>query len=286
MELCNYPDYLNIAINNEGNFIVVWSDEIDDHSGRAVNGKIFNLDGSPATGKFIINERDPNSGREPSVDINDEGDFAVVWHGGDLHEDMLYYRAYNASGQPTSPAQPVNEQPYYFCDSGHVVMLSDGRFMIVWNEIKQKEDTENVMAQLYDLDGEPIGDRILLHHEFENFIRISRVAKNDADEFLIAWDQFSSPGKTGNRTNHKNVITGYDIYFQRFYPDGYVMEEPYKCNQTNAINLNEDFDVAISNDWSIFAAWRTYNAVAGRVFGPNADPVCDKEAFYSAKIDY
>ncbi len=68
-----------IAIDDSGNFVVVWTSDGQDGSSKGVYARQFNADGTPAGGEFLVNSTTANEQRNASVAMDADGDFVVVW---------------------------------------------------------------------------------------------------------------------------------------------------------------------------------------------------------------
>ena len=74
----------------DGRFIVIWHDYSitgEDQSGSAVRAQIFNADGSPLGGEFVVNTTTENYQMPGAVTALPDGRFVVVWE----HDTGSYY---------------------------------------------------------------------------------------------------------------------------------------------------------------------------------------------------
>lgn len=76
-------DKPSIAMANDGRFVIAWrndyfNEDPIDPVGR-FRARVFNSDGTPATGEFTVNQGTANSHWSPSVAINDGGKLAFAW---------------------------------------------------------------------------------------------------------------------------------------------------------------------------------------------------------------
>jgi len=68
-----------IAADENGNFVVVWSSWFVSKSNE-IRGQRFAANGTPVEGEFEINTTQPGNQKEPSVAMDAEGNFVVVWN--------------------------------------------------------------------------------------------------------------------------------------------------------------------------------------------------------------
>jgi hypothetical protein len=99
---------------SDGRFIVIWHDYSitgEDRSGSAVRAQIFNADGSPLGGEFVVNTTTENYQMPGAVTALPDGRFVVVWE----HDTGSYYvrnevvaQIFNPDGTKAGPEILVN----------------------------------------------------------------------------------------------------------------------------------------------------------------------------------
>lgn len=72
-------DDVRIAMDSDGNFIVVWESDYQDGDENGVYYKLFNSSCVALTGELPVNEETNNSQDDPAVALNDAGNIAFVW---------------------------------------------------------------------------------------------------------------------------------------------------------------------------------------------------------------
>lgn len=83
-----------LATDAAGNFVVVWSDWVQDGSGMGVFAQRYSSLGSPSGPEFRVNTTTYLSQRAPSIASNAAGDFLVTWHGDDGDFDGVFGQRY------------------------------------------------------------------------------------------------------------------------------------------------------------------------------------------------
>src|SRR6185436_5784427 len=71
----------SVAIDEAGNFVVVWLSLGEDGSGFGVFGQQFDATGNKVGGQFRVNTHTTGSQFAPAVASNVDGDFVVAWAG-------------------------------------------------------------------------------------------------------------------------------------------------------------------------------------------------------------
>ena len=122
-----------IAVQPNGNFIVVWTSAGQDGSGDGVFARRFFADGSPRGAEFRVNTFTTGHQRIPSVAVGADGAFEVVWastHGGTYHD--VFGQRYDAAGGRVGGEFQVNTYTTLDQSWPQIARAADGRFVVVW----------------------------------------------------------------------------------------------------------------------------------------------------------
>jgi hypothetical protein len=93
-----------IAMDAEGNFVVVWNSYLQDGSSNGIFGQRFDSNCNPAGDEFQINTETSGNQREPAVAMDAEGNFVVTWYGPGEDKEDIFARRFNSNGQPLPTA--------------------------------------------------------------------------------------------------------------------------------------------------------------------------------------
>jgi Dockerin type I domain len=91
-----FRQYLDVAMNGNGGFVVVWEDDNDRDGGGGVPGasiwaRRFNASGTAlAGGEFLVNSVTTADQRYPRIAEHSNGDFVVVWEGDSTGSYEIY----------------------------------------------------------------------------------------------------------------------------------------------------------------------------------------------------
>lgn len=100
-------DDVSVAVRPDGSFVVVWEgDEIV--SGGGVHDtymRLYDANGNAITGEIIVNDDRSGHEGEPTIAMNDSGQFVVAWR---LHPSQIYAQTFDADGNPISSNFLVN----------------------------------------------------------------------------------------------------------------------------------------------------------------------------------
>ncbi|MEM8932266.1 MAG: hypothetical protein AAGE94_13880, partial [Acidobacteriota bacterium] len=129
-----------VGMDADGDFVVVWmSDGSDgtDSSGYSVQGQRFASNGSTQGSQIQINTFTSSLQFNPSVGVDADGDFVVVWNsfgsaGTDTSGSSIQGQRYTADGSPIASELQVNSYTTGFQDDPIVAVDSDGDFVVAW----------------------------------------------------------------------------------------------------------------------------------------------------------
>jgi RTX calcium-binding nonapeptide repeat (4 copies) len=125
---------------NDGRFVAAWESfnhQSGDPSGSCIDARIYNSDGTPATGEFLVNTHTDFWQTRASMAPLDTGGFIVTWmhdfQGGNQNYD-IFARLYGADGNPvrsTDFGVAVGAE----IEAGPVVTgLPGNKYMIAWKD--------------------------------------------------------------------------------------------------------------------------------------------------------
>jgi hypothetical protein len=129
-----------VAVDPNGNFVVVWRDEFLDGNASAIVGRRFQArTGLPLSGEFLINFSPTGDQRNPAIAIASDGHFVVVWEGPDNINPPItpgiFGRLFAADGTPiTSSDFAVNNDHAGLQRRPAVAMQPNGAFAVVWQD--------------------------------------------------------------------------------------------------------------------------------------------------------
>jgi hypothetical protein len=105
----NSQSWPSVAINDWGEFVVVWATGGQDGDATGIAGQQFNPGGSLFGSEFLVNTTTSGAQTFPVVDINESGEFMVAWgsnHGGFGYEGMG--QSFDAAGTPMGAEMKIS----------------------------------------------------------------------------------------------------------------------------------------------------------------------------------
>ncbi len=228
-----------IAMDAEGNFVVVWNSYLQDGSSNGIFGRRFDSNCTPLSEEFQINIETSGNQREPSVAMDAAGNFVVAWYGPGENEEDIFARRFDLNGQPLGSEFRVNSYTNDRQLYPGVAMDNDGGFVIVWESMNiPEQDNKIICGQLYDSTGSSIGAEFVINEEVSDS-RYPDVAMETEGNFAIVWMQ----DKSSN-----SIIT------RLYNADGTAKTEPFEISTIRFSSVTRP-SIAMDKDGNFVVAW-------------------------------
>lgn len=188
-----------ITALSDGRFVVAWSD-FSDNEGPNTRAQVFNADGSPAGGEFLVNTTTSSSQDQPSVTALDDGHFVAVWSDfsqsdGDISGTAVRGQVFSGSGAKLGAEFLVNTTTTGAQNQPTVTALVDGRFVVSWTDSSATgDDTSNgaIRGQIFEGDGSKVGGEFLLNTATASQQMDPVIAALPTGGFVAAWTDYGS----------------------------------------------------------------------------------------------
>ncbi|MFC1849892.1 hypothetical protein ACFL27_06755 [candidate division CSSED10-310 bacterium] len=147
-----YPD---VSFDNEGDFVVVWDSfgsNYGDTSNNSVQAQRFNADGSFLGSQFQVNTYTYYSQFEPAVNMDNDGDFVVVWSSisnyTDTSNTSIQAQRFSSDGNIVGSQFQVNTYTTGRQFEPEASIDEDGDFVVVWYSLGSNYgDTSSLSIQ-------------------------------------------------------------------------------------------------------------------------------------------
>ena len=99
----------SLALEDNGDFVVVWDSLLQDGSEQGVFGQRYNSAGIALAAEFQVNTYTLNAQSEPALAMDDDGDFVVVWTSQQYGSYRgVFARRFDSAGSPQGVEFQVN----------------------------------------------------------------------------------------------------------------------------------------------------------------------------------
>lgn len=246
----------SIAMDDSGDFVIVWHSMEQDGSEAGVYGQRYDALGVPQGGEFAVNQHTTSGQQFATVAMDSDGDFVVAWESvvQDGSSYGVYARRYDAAGAPQGNEFLVPSTTAAVQAAATVAMDDAGNFVVAWGS--SQDGNYNIYARRFSAAGAALGGEFIVNG-FLGDTQYFPWASMDADgDFVVVWQS------AGQDTS------GYGIYGQRFNSAGVPVGAEIPVN--TFVPFDQDFPYVSMNDAGDFiVAWDSNNQ-DGDLFGSYA----------------
>jgi len=233
-----------VLMDAEGNFVIVWSSEDQDGSGKGIFAQRYDKNGLEIGDEFQVNTYTSENQYYHSASMNDSGSFVVTWSS--LYQDEsqsgVYAQRFDNSGNMIGDEIQVNTYTDNFQNYSFVAINDSGSFIVSWSSQNQDGSQYGVYAQRFDSSGKKIGDEFQVNTYTENTQMLSSVAMNETGDFVIAWQSFGQDG------------SGYSVNAQRYDSSGNKIGDEFQVNTYTEENQSAP-SVVMDNEGNFIIVW-------------------------------
>ena len=243
----------DVAMDSDGDFVIVWQSYSRDDSSYAVAGRHFSANGASSS-EFVVNAYTTGSQSSPAVAMDADGDFVVLWRNDpeDSNVSSLLGRRFSASSSEGGSEFLVNTPTTVNQTLPAVAMDADGDFVVSWISYSQEFNTYLMLARRYSAGSSDGGSEFLVNTYTPGIQSDPAVAMDTDGDFVIAW---TSLGQDGD---------GLGIFGRSFSADGGGPEF-----QINSYTTNTQRPLAVAMDAAgdLVVTWGDYSGQDGDRYG-------------------
>jgi hypothetical protein len=236
-----------VAMDADGDFVVVWSSYGPDGSGYGVFGQRFDAAGFAQGLEFKVNVFPAEDQWNPAVAMDADGDFVVAWQGydPDSADFDIFARLFFATGMTNGGEFPVNSTTADEQWNPAVAMDADGDFVVAWGSYGTDGSGYGVFAQRLDAAGVAQGDEFRVNSFTTNDQRFPSVAVDADGDFVVVWESLGQDGSADG------------VFGRRFDAAGAAQGPEFNINDVTAGNQRFPA-VAVDADGDFVVSWASY----------------------------
>ncbi len=251
----------SVSLDADGDFVVVWESE---RSGGteflwSIQGRRYASDGSTIRGEFQINTTTLLEQRRPSVSLDADGDFVVVWEsersgGTDSAFWSIQGQRFASDGSRVGDEIQINTYTSGSQRYPSVSSDSDGDFVVVWHGAGKGPDYQtSVQGQRFASDGARVGGEFQVNTYIAGAQNLAAVSSDADGDFVVVWQStYADPPDTSFAS----------IQGQRFASDGSFVGDQFQVNTyTTLFQLYPA--VSSDADGDFVVVWKTYFGASG-----------------------
>jgi hypothetical protein len=143
--------YPAVAMDADGDFVVVWQSRYQDGDAHGVYGRRFSSSMTAQGAEFRVHEVAAGDQTMPAVAADAAGDFIVVWllAGGDGSFSGVTGRRFDRNGAPRGQEFVVNSYTTHQQIDARVASDAVGNFVVTWTSYYQDGDRTSVQGQRF-----------------------------------------------------------------------------------------------------------------------------------------
>jgi len=252
-----YPDAPSVAMRPDGAFVVTWIWRDTLGTPTFVRARMFGSDGAPRSGVITVSSADRDTHPFPSVAMDSDGDFVVVWASGarTSENSIVWARTYDSIGTPKGLAfsvDPTGPSPRRRIPD--VAMDAAGNFVVVWWQFDVANERMAVFGRRYGAAGVARGDRFPVSTTgVTGDPGVPAVAMADGGSFAVAFD------RSLTEPNSNTVWLG--IFGRRFDASGAPLGGEFRASAFGRAAYRGEVDIDMDNDGDFVVAWIAQDAV-------------------------
>jgi len=250
----------DVAMNKDGSFVVVWQSSCEGQDGHysGIYARRFDESGMPLGSEFQVNTYISSFQFHPSIAMDEDGDFVIVWQSGPLFDnegtpqDGSYYgvygQRYRSNGQPVGEEFQVNTYTTGIQGNPSIAMDDDGDFLVAWEGFGIDSDNINfsIYGQRYDKNGNRLGAEFKISSN-DQFGKVDVEVEMDKDGNSIAvWRSLHQDGDS------------WGIFGQVIDKDGNFLGKEFSVNDYSN-GSQSGVSIGIGNDQSFIVTWSSYD---------------------------
>ena len=249
-----------VAMDSDGNFVIVW-ESLDDETSLGIFGQRYNQFGIPVGSEFQVNTFTDDWQGYPSVAMNSDGKFVVVWHSWyqDGSSRGVFGQRYNHTGTPQGPEFQINTYTSGHQDHPRVAMDDDGAFVVVWESDGQDGSGASIYGQRYDHTGTSEGPEFQVNTTTTNYQSWPLVAMDSDGNVIVVWTSDNNPGPGDD----------YTVFGQRYDFTGAPVGPEFQIATGPDVY---GWSVAMDDDRNAWVAFRNNDQDQRGVFVRGYDP--------------
>lgn len=185
-----------VAMDLEGNFIVVWESWYQDGSERGVYAQKFNSEGIKEGTEFLVNTTTMFSQCKPTISFFNNGSFIIVWETW-LESERgynLFAKIYDKQGNIVKDEFQINSYTDNYQWYSDVTTYSDNSFDIVWCSWEQDGYDGGIYLKSYDSLSIPSSDEILINSSTKYYQWLPKIEKFEDERKVIIWSSLNLDG--------------------------------------------------------------------------------------------
>ncbi|MFN8579266.1 MAG: hypothetical protein U0354_20760, partial [Candidatus Sericytochromatia bacterium] len=235
----------SIAMNSNS-YVITWDSQDQDGSGFGVFAKIYNSTGAISVPEFQVNTRLTGNQYNPSVAMDNSGNFIVSWQSDnqDGSNFGIYAQRFDSLGNSIDSEFRVNTYTVGAQINPSVSTDTLGNFVVTWQSANQDGSGYGIYGQRYNSLGQAQGTEFRVNAYTRNNQKNPVIATDLSGNFTVVWQSDVQDG------------SGFGIYAQRYNSIGTKIGSEFRVNSYTT-NFQENPSIATDNLGNFVITWQS-----------------------------
>jgi hypothetical protein len=255
-----------IAIDGDGDFVVVWSFQ---SPAAGIFARRFDATGTPLGDDFQVNSYTTDAQVEPSVAGTADGSFVVAWRQETVYPaplvDDVFARRYDSGGTAVGEQFLVNSVTTDRQAFPSVASTAAGDTVVTWMTFPAAGSSSSLFGQRYDAGGSAQGAEFQINSSTTASSAMPAAAHDASGNLVVAWDGY------GDGHGRRVVVRRFDATGVPYAPELQV--------NTYTTSTQRSAGLATAPDGGFVVVWVSRdqdgneNGVFGRRFDVSGTPL-------------
>jgi len=237
-----------VASAADGSYVVVWvryGANGDTTSQGDIIAQRYDSTGNAVGGEFVVNTYTTGSQISPSVSMNDNGSFVVVWSGvGTGGYSGIWARQYSSKGVATTDQIRITQISTASQVTPSVAMDASGGFVVTW--VKSASAQSHIYARYYNSYGTAVTNEFKVNTTNTANAKVDVSIAAGTGKYVIVWQSCSTKG------------TDLDIHARLYNAASNKAATGELTINTYMANMQIDPAVAMADNGSFVVTWSSY----------------------------
>ena len=226
----DYQGNVDVAYDADGGFVVIWEHRTATLSQDDILAQRFDSVGDAVGGEVTINTTTASDQHDPRIAARPDGSFVATWEslGQDGADEAVVVQVLASDLSPIGAEIQANVYTTSDQEDPELAVSADGSFAVVWESQGQLAAGEEVIGRVFNSDGTPRSDEIVVPTTTALDQENAEVAAAEDGGFVVVWRHMStvdmayfdilsqrldSAGqKVGNEFTVNEGTEGYQLY--------------------------------------------------------------------------
>ncbi|MBQ9815861.1 MAG: metallophosphoesterase [Proteobacteria bacterium] len=183
----------DVAMDKDGNFVVVWTDDSDNNGSTEVWMRGFKPDGTERWGRKAVNTVPKNNQRDAHIAMAADGTFAVSWTDERASKDnpQIWVRGFNANGTERFAERPIVDGAFGKRIHSDIFMDDSKNIAVTWQDDKDGNDWFEIYMRLLSADGKDKTNVLKVNSDPNGQQLFPSIGgKRDGSGFIVSWADY------------------------------------------------------------------------------------------------